>query len=316
MDVHLGQTITTYLADGTTYRAKITAIFSRSAGFADVLVPTGASGGGHLGANNLEEVLVASTPEASPAALRSAISSLTAQYLGLQVSSRSVANAQYELLNSQTSYANNLLLALVGLLAAVALVNILVVATLQGREELLLLRRVGATARQLLAMTVLRAAGITLVGVVLGAAAQIAAVVAVSKALAGSSMPYIPVAPVGVILGLVVLLVGMATLGPTLRLLAEPRLDNRTIDLQRRVIFRQRNHLAAGRRSVVIPSSARHQVTRRIRRRMMSWRSPENVIVANRAAERFAQRCESIPLVREYRSAKETREEPLRRDLT
>ena len=49
---------------------------------------------------------------------------------------------------------------------------------------------------------------------------------------------------------------------------------------------------------------------------MMSWRSPENVIVANRAAERFAQRCESIPLVREYRSAKETREEPLRRDLT
>ncbi len=220
MDVHLGETIITYLADGTAYRAKITAIFSRSAGFADVLVPTGASGGGHLGANDLEEVLVASTPQASPTALRSAIGSLKAQYQGLQVSSRTVANAQYELLNSQTSYANDLLLALVGLLAGVALVNILVVATLQGREELLLLRRVGATVRQLLAMTVLRAAGITIVGVVLGAAAQIAAVVAVSKALAGSSIPYIPVASAGVILGLVVLLVGTATLGPTLRLLA------------------------------------------------------------------------------------------------
>ena len=69
-------------------------------------------------------------------------------------------------------------------------------------------------------MTVLRAASITLVGVVLGAAAQIAAVVGVSKALAGSSLPSIPVASAGVILGLVVLLVGSATLGPTLRLLA------------------------------------------------------------------------------------------------
>jgi hypothetical protein len=35
---------------------------------------------------------------------------------------------------------------------------------------------------------------------------------------------------------------------------------------------------------------------------MMSWRSPKNVIVANRATERFAQHCESLPIGREYRS--------------
>ena len=34
----------------------------------------------------------------------------------------------------------------------------------------------------------------------------------------------------------------------------------------------------------------------------MSWRSPKNVIVANRATERFAEHCESRPLGREYRS--------------
>jgi hypothetical protein len=34
----------------------------------------------------------------------------------------------------------------------------------------------------------------------------------------------------------------------------------------------------------------------------MSCRSPKNVIVANRATERFARRCENLPLGREYRS--------------
>jgi hypothetical protein len=35
---------------------------------------------------------------------------------------------------------------------------------------------------------------------------------------------------------------------------------------------------------------------------MMYWRSPKNVIVANRATERFAQHFESLPMGRRYRS--------------
>lgn len=217
--VHVGQTVMTHLADGTPYRAKVTAIFSRSAGFADVLVPSGAAGGGHLGTSALAQVLVTSSPPTSAPSLRSAITSLATRYPGLRVVSRSVANAQYELLNSQTSYANNLMLLLIGLLAAVALVNTLIVATLQGRDELVLLRRVGATVRQLLAMTACRMAVVVLVGVVLGAGAQIAAVVAVSRALAGSPVPSVPAGPVAVVLGLVVLLTAAATFLPTLRAL-------------------------------------------------------------------------------------------------
>ena len=192
MDAHVGEAITAYLADGTPYRAQVTAIFSRSAGFADVLIPTGAAGGGHLGTNSLAQVLVAGSKQTSPTALHSAIGSLAARYPGMQAASRSVANAQYELANSQTSYANNLLLSLVGLLAGLALVNTLVLVTLQGREELLLLRRVGATVRQLLAMTAFRFATVVLVGVVLGAGAQIVAIAAASKAIAGSWTPYVP----------------------------------------------------------------------------------------------------------------------------
>ena len=49
LNVRVGQTLATHLADGTPYRARVTAIYSRSLGFGDVLVPAGASGGGHRG---------------------------------------------------------------------------------------------------------------------------------------------------------------------------------------------------------------------------------------------------------------------------
>lgn len=103
--------------------------------------------------------------------------------------------------------------------------NTLVVATLQSREELALLRRVGATAGQLLAMTTWQAAEITLVGVLLGAGAAAVAVVAVTKALTGSWLPYLSWAPAAVILGPVVLLTGLAMLAPTTRMLAPDALE-------------------------------------------------------------------------------------------
>jgi putative ABC transport system permease protein len=184
-----------------------------------------AAGGGHLGTSALGEVLVSGSAATRPAALSTEIAALSGSYPGIRVASRTVANAQDELLTSQTSYLNDLLLALIGLLAAVALVNTLVVATLQSREELALLRRVGATAGQLLAMTTWQAAEITLVGVLLGAGAAAVAVVAVTKALTGSWLPYLSWAPAAVILGPVVLLTGLAMLAPTTRMLAPDALE-------------------------------------------------------------------------------------------
>ena len=167
MDVHVGQAITAYLADGTSYRAQVTAIFSRSAGFADVLIPTGAAGGGHLGTNSLAQVLVAGSKQTSPTALHSGIGSLTARYRGWRRPAEAwqmpSANWRTRRLRTRTTCCCRS-----SVLAGLALVDPLVLVTLQGREELLLLRRVGATVRQLLAMTAFRFATVVLVGVVLG----------------------------------------------------------------------------------------------------------------------------------------------------
>jgi putative ABC transport system permease protein len=219
--MRVGETITTYLADGTPYRARIVAIYSRSMGFADALIPATAGGGGHLGSTSLAEVLVSTSPPAA-AKVPAELAALGRRYPGLQAASRSVANAQYELLDSQSSYLNNLLLLLIGLLAAIALVNVLVLATLQGGGELSLLRRVGATSRQLLAMTAWQTAEVAVTGIVLGAAACAAAVCAVVKALTGSWVPYVSTGTTAVIIGAVVTLTGLATLVPT-AMLIRPR---------------------------------------------------------------------------------------------
>lgn len=219
IDTHVGQTITTYLADGTPYRAKVTAIFARSLGFGDVLVPAAANGGGHLGSISLGEVLVHGSRTVSPANLSSELTSLANRYPGLHVASRSVVNAQYELLTAQTSYVNNLLLGLIALLAAVTLANTLVVATLERRESLLLLRRVGATSRQLLSMTTWQTILLNVIGVILGTGAAAAAVAVPTKALTGSYLPYLTWPPAVLIVSLVLVLSAISTLGPTAAIL-------------------------------------------------------------------------------------------------
>jgi putative ABC transport system permease protein len=223
VEAKVGDTITTYLADGTAYRARVTAIYSRSLGFADVVVPAGADGGGHLGSAMMAEVLVRSTPGASLGQLSDRLAALEGEFAGLTIASRSAVNAQAEQYLAQQSYGNNLFLVVVILLGTVALVNTLVMATIERRRALLLLRRVGATTRQLLSMTIWQTVILDLVGITIGAAAGAASVIVVSKALADTWMPYLTWPPMVIIgasaIGLTVLSIAV----PTVWVLASPK---------------------------------------------------------------------------------------------
>ena len=223
VEAKVGDTITTYLADGTPYRARLTAIYSHSLGFADVVVPAGADGGGHLGSAAMAEVLVRSTPDASLGQLSDRLAALGGEFAGLTIASRSAVNAQAEQYLAQQSYGNNLFLAVVILLGTVALVNTLVMATIERRRALLLLRRVGATTRQLLSMTIWQTVILDLVGITIGAAAGAASVIVVSKALADTWRPYLTWPPMVIIgasaIGLTVLSIAV----PTVWVLASPK---------------------------------------------------------------------------------------------
>jgi putative ABC transport system permease protein len=210
----VGDTISVYLADGTPYRGKVVAIFARSIGFADALVPSAAADG-HLGTNAIGAVLVRNAGPSAPA-----LGTLTARFPGLEVATRSVVNAQDARVDAQDTYLNDLALGLILALAAVTLVNTLLVTTLERREILGLLTRVGATPRQLVRATALQAATLGAVGIALGTAAGAAAVLAATKALTGSWEPYVPwPAPVALVSAIAALCL-IVTAGPSAWLLS------------------------------------------------------------------------------------------------
>jgi len=212
MGAHIGETITVHLPDGAPYRARVTAIYRRSVGFADILIPAAAAAG-HLGTASLSQILVqGGGPGAVPAGL-------PARFPGLQVTSRQVINAQAQRLDAQNDLLNNLILGLIAALAAAAVVNTLVMATAERRAALLLLRRVGATPRQLMSMTACQSALLSVIGVGLGIGAGATTLTAVARAFTGS-WPYVPLTPALVIVGSVLTLTMAATLVPTSVILA------------------------------------------------------------------------------------------------
>jgi putative ABC transport system permease protein len=210
MNVHVGSTVTVWLPDGTPYRARVSGIFSRSFGFADVLIPAAAAAG-HVPSPALGQILVQGRhPGALIAALR--------RFSGLQAAGRQLVNAQDQQLQSQNDYLNNLILASIALLAAITVVNTLVMTTVERRQALVLLRRVGATTGQLLGATAWQSALLAGTGIVLGLATGGLTLSTMTRAITGG-WPYIPATAAVALVGAVVVLTLAGTLGPTAALL-------------------------------------------------------------------------------------------------
>ncbi|MBV9379387.1 MAG: FtsX-like permease family protein [Streptosporangiaceae bacterium] len=188
LGVHTGSRVTVYLPDGTPYRATVSAIYARSLAFGDVLIPA-AVAAGHTGAPpGFTQILVSGGTPAELAAL-------IAHHPGLRVASRSVANAQSEQAAGQNSFGDDLILGVVASLAAVALVNTLVVATVERRRVLRLLGRVGATRGQAAAVFGWHALFVTVTGLAAGVGAGAVTLLTVTRAATGSWAPFIPLAP-------------------------------------------------------------------------------------------------------------------------
>ncbi len=113
------------------------------------------------------------------------------------------------------AWVNYLLLVVLMAFAAVAVVNTLVMATVERRRELSLLRLVGATAAQVVRMIRWETLATILLGDVVGLAVAAATLVPFTIAVAGTAVPYVPWAVVVGVVGLAALLGLGATAVPT-----------------------------------------------------------------------------------------------------
>ena len=202
LNVRTGSKITVYLPDGTPYHATVSAIYSRSLASGDLVIPASVAAG-HTGTSpGYSQILVDGGTQAE-------LARFTAGHPGVRVTSRSVANEQSAQAAAQNSFANDLILGVLVVLSAVALVNTLVVTTVERRRVLRLLGRVGATRGQVAAVFGWQALFVAGTGLVAGAAAGAVTLLTVTRAVTGSWTPFIPpTAAVGLVAVVVALTVG------------------------------------------------------------------------------------------------------------
>jgi putative ABC transport system permease protein len=207
LGVHTGSRVTVYLPDGTPYHATVSAIYSRSLASGDLLIPASVAAG-HTGTPaTYSQILVSG---GTPAEL----AGLATGHPGLHVTSRAVANAQSAQAAAQNSFANNLIFGVIAVLCAVALVNTLVVTTVERRRVLRLLGRVGATRGQVAAAFGWYAVFVACIGLVAGAGAGAVALLTVTRAITGAWTPYIPLSSALALVALVAAITAAAVMIP------------------------------------------------------------------------------------------------------
>jgi putative ABC transport system permease protein len=171
LGVRVGEMLTVHLPGGAGYRARVTAIYRRSLGFGDVVVPAAAAAG-RLGSASVGQILVRGGTRAG----------LAAWFPRLQVAGRRAVNARARQLDATGGVPGDLLLGMIALLAAATLASALVTAAAGPRPA---------------------AAGTAAAG--LGIAVGAITLVTVSRAVTGG-WPYLPPGPSAVIGGSVLAL--------------------------------------------------------------------------------------------------------------
>jgi putative ABC transport system permease protein len=131
----------------------------------------------------------------------------------VHVADRQVYNAQVAENEQQNEFGNNLILGVMAVLAAVTMLNTLIVGTLERRRQLRLLSRVGATRRQLAGMFTWQALFVTVCGIGAGVAVSVCTLIAVTRGVTGSSAVSIPGAPAALIIGAVAVLTTATVMG-------------------------------------------------------------------------------------------------------
>jgi len=199
LGVRLGSPLTVYLPDGTPYLATVSAIYARGLALGSLLIPASVAAG-HTGSPpGYSQVLV-------PAASSWALAALTAAHPGVTAASRQAYDAQVQSGNAQNSFDNRLVLGVIAALAAITLINTLAIATFERRRSVRLLARTGATAQQVAGMFGWHSLFVTVTGIGAGALVAAGPLIAISKAEAGTSVPYIPPAGAVAVIGSVAVL--------------------------------------------------------------------------------------------------------------
>ncbi len=196
----VGRRVSVMLGDGARREATVVAIYDRALGFGDVLLPM-AMASGHRTSPLLDAVLIRTAPGASPDNVAVRLRALAGRYPGLIVGDRHDLAVRADADRETTDWLFRVLVAIIFVFTAIAVVNTLMMIGLHRTRELALLRLVGATGRQVRAMARREAGVVVALGLLLGGAIALVALMPTSSILSGSAIPYAPAGLVLLVLG-------------------------------------------------------------------------------------------------------------------
>ncbi|MFD2418027.1 ABC transporter permease [Amycolatopsis pigmentata] len=196
--VHVGETLAMYLGDGTAHTARVVAIYRAGLGFGDVTLPNDVVVA-HTTSRLDDEILVSG---ADVGALHAAL----ATHPEVRIADRTTYTAGRDTALAGESNVNLLINLVVLGFIAIAVVNILVLATAARVREFALLRLVGAKPRQVRSMMRGEAGIVVVASVVLGSLAALPPLIGISVSLTGTALPTVPpLAYLGVVVVAIVL---------------------------------------------------------------------------------------------------------------
>ncbi|WP_371602582.1 ABC transporter permease [Streptomyces sp. NBC_01220] len=212
LDVGVGDEVALRLGDGTRVRLRVVALYARSLGLGEFILPREALAG-HVSAPLDQQILVRSRDGDATSAVRAAL----APYEGLDV--RTARADDVRIAPSSSDRDDALIIIGVGVIggfALLAVVSTLALISVGRRPEFRLLRLVGTGRGQLLRMRVLETGLVTVAGLTVGTV--VAAVPLAAFALpATGGLPYLPPAQYGVLALAVTVAAAMGTLCPGAR---------------------------------------------------------------------------------------------------
>jgi putative ABC transport system permease protein len=218
-DARLGTMLTVRLGDGYETTARVTAIYARSAGFADVILPQQLVAE-HVTESNLDAVFVA---VGTTATSDEPLQAIAARHPGAEVGDANIVQRGNDANETSQSWVGYLLMALVAAFAGIAVVNSLALSTAERTREFALMRLVGTTKRQVLRMLRWETLTVLLIGSTLGALVAVASLIPFSSTTTGRMMPSTPMLPCLALLGAAILLSLLGTQLPArLALRARP----------------------------------------------------------------------------------------------
>ncbi|ONI92466.1 peptide ABC transporter permease [Saccharothrix sp. ALI-22-I] len=183
--VDVGSTLTMRLGDGTSHTARVVAVYGSGLGFGDLTLPHDVVVD-HTTTRLDAEILIAGAP--SDLALRNALASHPEVQVVDRISFTADRNSAAAAQSTVTLLLNLVLLGFI----AIAVVNILVLATAARVREFALLRLVGAKPRQVRAMMRGEAGIVVVASVVLGSLAALPPLIGISLSLTASALPTVP----------------------------------------------------------------------------------------------------------------------------